>query len=67
MVTERYSVPGLGSVQPGRKKAADPERDFSPQGEMARCEMAGFVQLIMFPLPISKWSPVAERDQVCFY
>lgn len=57
----------MGSVQPGRKKAADPERGFGPQGEMAKCEMPAFVQLITLPLPISKWCPVAERDQVCFY
>lgn len=57
----------MGSVQPGRKKAVDPERGFGPQGEMAKCEMPAFVQLITLPLPISKWCPVAERDQVCFY
>lgn len=67
MVTERYSVPGTGCVQSGRKKALDPERGFGPWGEMARCEMVGFVQLITLPLPIFKWSPVAERHQVCFY
>lgn len=67
MVTERSSIPGLGCFQPGRKKVVDPERAFSLWGEMARCEMAGFVQLIKLLLLISKWSPVAERDQVCFH
>lgn len=36
-------------------------------GEIVRCEVAGFVQVITLPLLISKWSPVAERDQVCLY
>lgn len=57
----------MASVQPGRKKAVDPERGFGPREEMVTCEMAGFVQLITLLLPISKWIPVAERDQVCFY
>lgn len=67
MVTERCSVPGMACVQPGCKKAVDPERGSGLWGEMARCEMAGSVQLIMLLLPVSKWNPVAERDQVCFY
>lgn len=57
----------MGSVQPGCKKAMDSERGFSLWGEIGRCEIAGFVQVIMLPLLISKWSPVAERDQVCLY
>lgn len=64
---ERYSSPGMGSVQPGCKKAMDSERGFSLRGEIGRCEIAGFVQVIMLPLLISKWSPVAEREQVCLY
>lgn len=64
---ERYSSPGMGCVQSGCKKAPGSERGFSLWGEIVRCEVAGFVQVITLPLLISKWSPVAERDQVCLY
>lgn len=48
-------------------QAVDPERGFSLRGGTARCDRAGFVQLITLPSPISKRSPGAETDQVCFY
>lgn len=57
----------MGCVQSGCKKALGSERGFSLWGEIVRCEVAGFVQVITLPLLISKWSPVAERDQVCLY
>lgn len=57
----------MSCVQSGCKKAPGSERGFSLWGEIVRCEVAGFVQVITLPLLISKWSPVAERDQVCLY
>lgn len=50
-------------LQPG----LDAERGFSVQGGTARCDRAAFVQLITLPSLISKQSPGAETDQVCFH